>query len=79
VQAIRGTGESDEGIVAQAIISLGHNLNLKVVGEGVETAVQFDFLKRHSCDEVQGYHFGRPMPADEFVRFTHRRGERSSE
>ena len=74
VQAIRGTGESGEGIVAQAIISLGHNLNLKVVGEGVETAVQFDFLKRHSCDEVQGYHFGRPMPAAEFERLALKRG-----
>ena len=74
VQAIKGTGESGEGIVAQAIISLGHNLNLKVVGEGVETPVQFDFLKRHSCDEVQGYHFGRPMPAVEFERLAFKRG-----
>jgi diguanylate cyclase (GGDEF)-like protein len=70
VQAIKGMGESDEGIVAQAIISLAHNLKLKVVGEGVETAAQFDFLKKHSCDEVQGYHFGRPMPVSDFERFT---------
>ncbi|HTQ76286.1 MAG TPA: EAL domain-containing protein [Burkholderiales bacterium] len=69
VQAVMGTGDSDEGIVAQAIISLGHNLKLKVVGEGVETRAQFDFLKRHGCDEVQGYHFGRPMPASNFERF----------
>src|SRR5580765_3677842 len=66
VQAIKGTGQSDEGIVAQAIISLAHNLKLKVVGEGVETGPQFEFLKKHSCDEVQGYHFARPMPADDF-------------
>jgi diguanylate cyclase (GGDEF)-like protein len=72
VQAIRGTGQSDEGVVAQAIISLAHNLKLKVVGEGVETPAQFDFLKRHACDEVQGYHFGRPMPASEFERFVSR-------
>jgi len=70
VQAVRGTGQSDEGIVAQAIISLAHNLKLKVVGEGVETNAQFEFLRKHSCDEVQGYHFGRPMPAAEFERFT---------
>jgi len=69
VQAIKGTGQSDEGIVAQAIISLAHNLKLKVVGEGVETGPQFEFLKKHSCDEVQGYHFARPMPADDFERF----------
>jgi EAL domain-containing protein (putative c-di-GMP-specific phosphodiesterase class I) len=69
VQAIMGTGQSDEGIVAQAIISLAHNLRLKVVGEGVETAPQFEFLKQHACDEVQGYYFGRPMPAADFERF----------
>jgi diguanylate cyclase (GGDEF)-like protein len=69
VQAIKGTGDSDEGVVAQAIISLAHNLKLKVVGEGVETGAQFEFLKKHSCDEVQGYHFGRPMPASDFERF----------
>jgi diguanylate cyclase (GGDEF)-like protein len=73
VQAIRGTGQSDEGIVPQAIISLAHNLKLKVVGEGVETAAQFDFLKRHDCDEVQGYYFGRPMPAADFERFAAQR------
>jgi diguanylate cyclase (GGDEF)-like protein len=69
VQAIHGTGQSDEGIVAQAIISLAHNLKLKVVGEGVETGAQFAFLKAHACDEVQGYHFGRPMPPTDFERF----------
>src|SRR5215467_7964594 len=53
VQAVRGTGKSDEGIVAQAIISLAHNLKLKVVGEGVETAAQFDFLKQHAGDGVR--------------------------
>jgi diguanylate cyclase (GGDEF)-like protein len=69
VQEIQGAGRPGEGIVAQAIISLAHNLNLKVVGEGVETGRQFEFLKTHACDEVQGYHFGRPMPAAEFERF----------
>jgi EAL domain-containing protein (putative c-di-GMP-specific phosphodiesterase class I) len=72
VQAIKGTGLSDEGVIAQAIISLAHNLSLKVVGEGVETAPQFEFLRQHACDEVQGYHFGRPMPAGEFERFVAR-------
>ena len=73
VQDVKGTGGPDEGIVAQAIISLAHNLKLKVVGEGVETAAQFEFLKTHACDEVQGYHFGRPMPAADFERFSDQR------
>jgi EAL domain-containing protein (putative c-di-GMP-specific phosphodiesterase class I) len=46
------------------------------VGEGVETAAQSEFLKRHGCDEVQGYYFGRPMPAGEFERFAESRGSR---
>ncbi len=66
---IEGSGQADEGIVAQAIISLGHNLKLKGVGEGVETNAQFEFLKGHGCDEVQGFRFGRPMPEREFGRF----------
>ncbi len=74
VQDVKGTGSPDEGIVAQAIISLAHNLKLKVIGEGVETQAQFEFLKKHSCDEVQGYHFGRPMPAQDFERFAADRG-----
>jgi EAL domain-containing protein (putative c-di-GMP-specific phosphodiesterase class I) len=68
VHDIKGSGQADEGIVAQTIISLARNLKLKVVGEGVETEAQFQFLKKHGCDEVQGYHFGRPMPAPEFER-----------
>jgi EAL domain-containing protein (putative c-di-GMP-specific phosphodiesterase class I) len=69
VHDIKGNNRADEGIVAQAIISLGHNLKLKVVGEGVETEAQFEFLKRHGCDEVQGFRFGRPMTVEEFGRF----------
>ena len=48
------------------IIALGHNLGLKVVAEGVETEQQLEFLRANQCDELQGYYFGRPMPADEF-------------
>ncbi|HMH18442.1 MAG TPA: EAL domain-containing protein [Burkholderiales bacterium] len=69
VHDIKGNGRTDEGLVAQTIISLARNLKLKVVGEGVETEAQFEFLKKHDCDEVQGYHFGRPMPAAEFESF----------
>ncbi|HKC53535.1 MAG TPA: bifunctional diguanylate cyclase/phosphodiesterase, partial [Burkholderiales bacterium] len=68
VQDIKGSGR-DEGLVAQTIISLARNLKLKVVGEGVETQAQFEFLKKHDCDEVQGFHFAKPMPAPEFERF----------
>src|SRR5713101_1547570 len=69
VQEVRGSGRQDEGLVAQTIISLARNLKLKVVGEGVETQAQFEFLKKHDCDEVQGFHFAKPMPPAEFEGF----------
>jgi EAL domain-containing protein (putative c-di-GMP-specific phosphodiesterase class I) len=59
---------ADGGILAQAIISLGHNLRLKVIAEGVETAAQLRFLREHDCDEVQGYYFSKPLPPAEYAR-----------
>ncbi len=57
---------ADNRAVISAIISLAHNLNLKVVAEGVESEEQIAFLRSAGCDEIQGYISGRPMPADEF-------------
>jgi diguanylate cyclase (GGDEF)-like protein len=68
VRDIDAGGDSDSGILAKAIISLGHSLRLKVVAEGAETSEQVEFLRTQLCDEVQGYYFGRPMPADDFAR-----------
>ncbi len=63
---VRGiTDGGDRGVIAQAIISLGHSLDLRVVAEGVETAEQLEFLKTHRCDEVQGFYYARPVPAEE--------------
>ena len=59
--------DPDDAVIVQAIIALGHKLNLRVVAEGVETTDQLDFLRQSGCDEMQGYLFGRPMIASDFA------------
>lgn len=57
---------SDHTIV-RTVANLGHSLGLTVVAEGVETEEQANLLKDDGCDVMQGYLYGRPMPADQFV------------
>ena len=59
----------DSEAIAKAIISLAHNMNLKVVAEGVETEDQWRFLKENGCDQVQGYFFCHPLPEASLVAF----------
>ena len=54
---------NDARAVVDAVIRLSHALGLRVVAEGVETAAQHDILLQMGCDELQGYHFARPMSA----------------
>jgi predicted signal transduction protein with EAL and GGDEF domain len=59
---------ADDQAIAMAVISLGHKLDLRVIAEGVETEQQRDFLRANDCDEMQGYLFSRPVPADDIAR-----------
>lgn len=55
--------------VSKAIVALAHNLNMRVIGEGVETADQLEYLRSLRCDEVQGYLFSRPVSANDMTQF----------
>jgi EAL domain-containing protein (putative c-di-GMP-specific phosphodiesterase class I) len=54
----------DDQAIALAVISLGHRLQLRVIAEGVETEEQREFLAANDCDEMQGYLFSPPVPAE---------------
>ena len=69
--------DPDDRILAATIVNLGHSLGLKVVAEGVETEEQRRILLEQGCDLAQGYYFGRPVPAEEFVEWLGSRGEPS--
>jgi CheY-like chemotaxis protein len=58
----------DDAAIALAIISMAHSLHMQVVAEGVETRAQMAYLRRHRCDEIQGFHFSRALPADQLAR-----------
>jgi len=59
--------DADDAAIVQAIIALGHKLGLKVIAEGVETEQQFNYLRRSGCDEMQGFHFCKPMIASDLA------------
>jgi len=65
MQFVRGIESSDKDrAIAQVIINLAKSLDMRVIAEGVETEAQLDFLSQRMCDEVQGYYYFRPMPAE---------------
>ncbi|SDJ24986.1 EAL domain-containing protein [Salimicrobium halophilum] len=62
------TGDHNDAIIVEAIITLAHNLEMKIIAEGVETADQLGFLAHHHCDISQGYLFSRPLPPKEITK-----------
>ena len=66
---IKDIGEHDDGTLAKTIIAMAHSLGLNVIAEGIETEHHYSFLKQHGCNELQGYLFSRPLPADDFETY----------
>jgi len=60
--------DSDNAAIVNAIIALGHNLGMKVIAEGVETVEELNYLRTMKCNEMQGYLFSRPVPAEGMTR-----------
>jgi FOG: EAL domain len=61
--------DTKKASMVKFIIDLAHNLNLKVVAEGVETEDELKYLSQINCDEIQGYLFSRPLAKEAFERF----------
>ena len=56
---------ADVSTIVRSVIRMAHGLHLRVVGEGVETLPQLEFLKAHDCEEAQGYYFSEPLEPDD--------------
>jgi predicted signal transduction protein with EAL and GGDEF domain len=69
--AIADGGESVA--IIQAIVALAEQLGLETTAEGTETRAEFEAMRRLGCGQVQGYYFGRPMPAEDASRMLDRR------
>lgn len=61
-------GDEEDAAITKAVIALAHSLNLKVIAEGVETKEQRDFIIENKCENIQGYFYYKPIPADEIKK-----------
>jgi len=66
------TDPEDKAIVS-AVIHMAHTLGLQTIAEGVETIEQLEYLREQGCDEIQGYYYSKPLPADAFEAFSTKR------
>jgi EAL domain-containing protein (putative c-di-GMP-specific phosphodiesterase class I) len=62
------TSDNDDKEIVRAIISMGHSLGMRVIGEGVENIDQLEILQELGCDEIQGFYISLPLPADQITK-----------
>lgn len=61
--------ETSDGVIARAVITMGHSMGMEITAEGVEDTFQQSFLSNHGVDEIQGYLFAKPLNAKDFEAF----------
>jgi EAL domain-containing protein (putative c-di-GMP-specific phosphodiesterase class I) len=66
------TDNKESENIVDAIISLAKSLKMKTIAEGVETELQLSMYKQKGCDEIQGFYFSKPVPAEEFTELLKR-------
>ncbi len=64
--------DSNDAAIVSSVIGLAYDLSLEVIAEGVENKEQLTFLREHGCDQVQGYYFSEPLPAEELFELLKR-------
>jgi EAL domain-containing protein (putative c-di-GMP-specific phosphodiesterase class I) len=65
--------DPEDALIVATIIRMAHSLRLRVIAEGVEASEQLATLRAQGCDEIQGYHLSRPLPADALADFVRER------
>lgn len=69
LKKIQSIDKTEDTAIVRSVITMAHNLGLEVIAEGVETVGQAAFLHAQGCEEVQGYFYARPLPAQQFAEF----------
>lgn len=63
------TVDEEDAALCRAIIAMAQSLGHETIGEGVETAEQFQFLKENGCSQAQGYYFAKPLTGDAYLDY----------
>jgi diguanylate cyclase (GGDEF)-like protein len=63
------TETTEDQAIINAVIDLSRNLGFQTIAEGVETVEQLAYLQNQGCNEIQGYYFSKPLPAEQFAAF----------